>query len=260
MLNNERVQNESAPPTESQMPSSRTSAVQPRSAIEFEAAPSAEPNLGRLADLRMDYRKGGLYEQDLLADPIAQFDLWMNDARNVHIPGTDEPHAMSLATADTNGIPSVRTVLLKGVDANGFTWFTNYESRKSREIAGNPNAALNFRWGGLERQVTVLGSVSRVDSAESDAYFYSRPVGSRIGAIVSAQSTVIADRDSLEAAASKLSEIPETELHRPAHWGGFRLSPVSIEFWQGRTSRLHDRIRFRRQHTSSPWIVERLAP
>lgn len=214
---------------------------------------------GSLAGLRSDYRRGDLHEQDLLADPMAQFALWMTEARVLHVPGTDEPHAMTLATADEHGAPSARTVLLKGVDARGFTWFTNYESRKGRELRSNPKAALNFRWGILERQVAVTGSVTRVDEAESDEYFASRPLGSRIGAVVSAQSEVVS-REELEAAAAALAAHPESLIVRPLHWGGYRLAPDSIEFWQGRVSRLHDRIRFRRESPESVWIVERLSP
>lgn len=208
----------------------------------------------------MDYRHGDLREVDMASDPIAQFQLWMAMARSAHHVGTDEPHAMTLATADLHGIPSARTVLLKDVDLRGFTWFTNYQSRKALEVTANPHAALNFRWGALERQVTVLGTVTRVDEAESTTYFNSRPLGSRIGAIVSAQSTVLSSRDELENAAEALAAGPESEIVRPAHWGGFRLSPSSIEFWQGRTSRLHDRIRYRRESADSTWIIERLAP
>jgi pyridoxamine 5'-phosphate oxidase len=215
-----------------------------------------------LAALRMEYRVGSLDATDLGEDPIAAFSEWLDAARAAHAPGTDEPHAMSLATADADGAPSVRTVLLKGVDERGFVWFTNYSSRKGGELSANPRAALNFRWGALERQVCVTGTVVRVDEAESDEYFRSRPVGSRIGAIVSAQSSVIADRDTLERAAQALASVPPEELERPAHWGGFRLVPTTIEFWQGRPSRLHDRIRFRRASASAPagWIVERLSP
>jgi pyridoxamine 5'-phosphate oxidase len=223
------------------------------------SAPNPNEQPSALADLRMDYRQGDLRESDLLRDPIAQFALWLAQARAAHVPGTDEPHAMTLATATVDAVPSARTVLLKGVDERGFTWFTNYESRKGRELAANPVAALNFRWGSLERQVVVLGHVTRVNEAESDEYFYSRPLGSRIGAVVSAQSTV-SSREELEAAAAALSARPESAIRRPAHWGGFRLSPVSIEFWQGRPSRLHDRIRFRRDTVDDAWTIERLAP
>lgn len=216
--------------------------------------------LERLADLRQDYRRGVLEAGDLHPNPFVSFRLWLELARTLHQPGQDEPHAMSLATADVNGVPSVRTVLLKDVDDRGFVWFTNYESRKGRELAENPRAALNFRWGAFERQVCVTGAVERVSASESDAYFDSRPLGSRIGAIVSAQSKVIAGRDELERAAADLAAGPVDSIRRPQHWGGFRLVPSVIEFWQGRPSRLHDRLRFRRGDPSADWILERLSP
>ena len=151
-------------------------------------------------------------------------------------------------------------MLLKGLDDRGFTWFTNYQSRKGRELTENPRAALNFRWGSLERQVTVIGMVERVTEEESSAYFDSRPVGSRIGAIVSAQSTVLSSRAEMESTAAELAAGPVAGLARPTHWGGFRLIPGSIEFWQGRSSRLHDRLRYRLHATTGEWIRERLAP
>ena len=220
---------------------------------------ASEPTRGTLADLRMDYRHSELNELDLLEDPIAQFDLWMSEARTMHRPGMDEPHAMTLATASADGVPSARTVLLKGVDRRGFTWFTNYGSRKGHELAENGHAALNFRWGALERQVVVMGAVTKVSAEESDEYFYSRPLASRIGAIISAQSTVVS-RSALEAAAATWAGQPESTVVRPIHWGGYRLDPVWIEFWQGRSSRLHDRLRFCRDTVDAPWTLQRLAP
>jgi pyridoxamine 5'-phosphate oxidase len=215
---------------------------------------------GSLADRRFDYRQGGLVESDTSADPFAQFELWIADAI-VACDGTaEEPHAMSLATVGPDIRPSVRTVLLKGFDRRGFVWFTNYESRKGTEITTYVAAALNFRWAALERQVSVRGLVTRVDAEESDSYFASRPRGSQIGAVVSPQSRVIDSREPLEAAAAALESGPASAIVRPAHWGGFRLVPDEIEFWQGRSSRLHDRLRYRLDAMTGDWIRERLAP
>jgi pyridoxamine 5'-phosphate oxidase len=212
-----------------------------------------------LADTRMSYTRGALLEVDLAADPFEQFERWYADAWANR--ETDEPHAMTLATADAHGVPSARTVLLKGVDARGFSWFTNYESRKGRELAMNPRAALVFRWATLERQVLITGPVVRVDAAESDAYFASRPPGSRIGAIASRQSTVLEGRDELEARAAELTaEYAGSEPPRPSYWGGFRLTPLAVEFWQGRPSRLHDRLRYFRQDLDAAWETQRLSP
>jgi pyridoxamine 5'-phosphate oxidase len=201
---------------------------------------------------------GTLNESDVAASPFEQFDRWFADALKHR--ESDEPSAMTLATADRNGVPSARTVLLKGFDERGFCWFTNYNSRKGRELTENPVASLCFRWSVFERQVVICGPVSPVSDEESTAYFLSRPIGSRIGAIVSPQSSVIADRIQLESEADRLNALPEAQIERPDHWGGFRMSPLTVEFWQGRTSRLHDRLRYRRPTLDAPWSLERLAP
>ena len=209
-----------------------------------------------LAALRKDYALSSLSEADVDPDPIRQFDRWFADALTAQVL---EPNAMTLATATRDGVPSARIVLLKGVDARGFVFFTDYRSRKGAELSENPLAALTFLWKEIERQVRIAGAVSRVSSAESESYYRSRPLGSRLGAWASHQSAVIPSRADLE---QRLHEVTERfaagDVPLPAHWGGFRVVPDEIEFWQGRTNRLHDRLRYRRDE--SGWALERLSP
>jgi pyridoxamine 5'-phosphate oxidase len=208
-----------------------------------------------LADLRREYMRAGLHESGLERDPYAQFGKWLEDAVRADVP---LPNSMTLATATKAGRPSARAVLLKGFDARGFVFYTNYDSRKGRELAENPRAMLLFCWEELERQVRIEGAVERTAAAESDEYFASRPLGARLSATVSPQSAPVAGRDVLEArlaaAAKKFGAGPP----RPPHWGGYRLLPEWFEFWQGRQDRLHDRLCYSR--AGNAWSVGRLAP
>jgi pyridoxamine 5'-phosphate oxidase len=211
----------------------------------------------QIADMRKEYIWGGLSEADVDADPIRQFETWFGQALAAKLP---EPNALTLATATPDGRPSARTVLLKAFGVAGFTFFTNYDGRKGRELAANPHAALLFFWAELQRQVRVEGTVERVSEAESDEYFRSRPLGSRLGAWASRQSEVIPGREVLEDRVREVAgRYPDGEVPRPSFWGGFRVRPLEIEFWQGRPDRLHDRLRYRRMEDGS-WRLERLSP
>lgn len=209
-----------------------------------------------LAALRKSYERSHLSEDASHADPLKQFEQWLNEAIAARVP---EPNAMTLATVDSKLRPSTRVVLIKGFDAQGITWFSNYDSRKGRELAVNPCAALQFHWVELERVVRIEGRVDKVSEAESDAYFASRPLDSRIGAWASPQSEVIAGRGVLLANAARYGARFLLHPPRPPHWGGYRLRPDTWEFWQGRKSRLHDRLRYRLDGNQQ-WIRERLAP
>jgi pyridoxamine 5'-phosphate oxidase len=209
----------------------------------------------RIADLRKSYERAELSEEASQADPLQQFDRWLTEAIAAEIP---EPNAMTLATVGGDLRPSTRIVLIKGYDARGIVWYTNYDSRKGRELAGNPWAALQFHWVELERVVRIEGRVEKTSDDESDAYFASRPLDSRIGAWASPQSEVIADRGVLVANAARYSAQFLLRPPRPPHWGGYRLVPDQWQFWQGRKSRLHDRLRYTRDGES--WRRERLAP
>lgn len=210
-----------------------------------------------LADLRREYTKGGLRRADLNSSPFIQFQTWFEQALNSQLL---EPSAMTLATADKEGRPSTRIVLLKGADEQGFTFFTNYESRKGRELAENPHAALTLHWAELERQVCVAGAVAKTSRDESEKYFGLRPRGSQLGACVSRQSAVVPNETFLEERLAELErEFAGRSVPTPAHWGGYRLTPTRIEFWQGRPNRLHDRFQYSKQADGS-WRIERLSP
>ncbi len=210
-----------------------------------------------LTELRKDYSLTGLLEKDLARDPFRQFEKWFQEAEAAKVI---EPNAMTVATATPDGRPSARTALLKGVDGRGFVFFTNYESRKGRELAQNAHVTLLFPWLALERQVIVEGTVTRTSREESETYFHSRPPSSPLGAWASQQSGLVANRTVLEenfkATEQKYAGMP---VPLPPHWGGYRVAPETVEFWQGRRSRLHDRLRFRRDQDGS-WTVERLSP
>jgi len=209
-----------------------------------------------IADIRTDYRRAALSEDDAASDPIAQFSVWFQEAVSADVI---EPNAMCLATATPDAYPAARMVLLKGVDARGFVFYTDYRSRKGRELADNPCASLCFFWGELERQVRINGAVQRVSRAEADEYFQSRPLPSRVGAWTSHQSQVLPSRDALEQElAQNEARFADGIVPLPDHWGGFRVIPEEIEFWQGRPSRLHDRLQYRRD--AGVWVKRRLSP
>ena len=209
-----------------------------------------------IADLRKSYERAELNESASAADPLGQFEQWLAEAIAAQVP---EPNAMTLATVAGDLRPSTRIVLIKGFDARGIVWYTNYNSRKGTELAGNPYAALQFHWVELERVVRIEGLVEKVSGEESDAYFNSRPLDSRIGAWASPQSEVISDRSVLVANAAKFGAKFMLQPPRPDHWGGYRLKPDNWQFWQGRKSRLHDRLRYTLQADAN-WLRQRLAP
>jgi pyridoxamine 5'-phosphate oxidase len=208
-----------------------------------------------IADLRKSYEKAELSEDASASDPLKQFERWLNEAIQSEVP---EPNAMTVATVASNLRPSTRVVLIKGYDERGIVWYTNYDSRKGQELAGNPFAALQFHWVELERVVRIEGRMEKINDAESDAYFHSRPLDSRIGAWASPQSQVIDGRTVLVTNAAKYAAQFMLNPPRPPHWGGYRLVPDEWQFWQGRRSRLHDRLRYR--INEGDWLRERLAP
>ena len=209
-----------------------------------------------LSQLRHEYVVGGLAESDLAEDPIVMFRRWMHDTV---VSGMHEPNAMVVSTAAASGVPASRLVLLKGLDARGFLFFTNYSSRKGAELAANQACALLFPWHPLERQVRIEGTASRLSDAENTAYFSSRPRASQIGAWASPQSQVVPDRATLEQSyTDAAARFGDGDIPLPPHWGGFAVTPAVVEFWQGRRGRMHDRLRYRR--TEDGWVTERLAP
>ncbi len=210
-----------------------------------------------IQNLRQDYRASTLLEKDVAANPIKQFEKWFEEALKAEIW---EPNAMTLATATVNGMPSARIVLLKGFSAQGFAFYTNYLSRKGKELAKNPRAALIFNWGQLERQVRIEGTVEKLSKEQSEQYFHSRPIGSQLGALVSPQSQEIVGREVLENKWQQLeAEYQDKEIPKPTFWGGYIVKPQLIEFWQGRSSRLHDRILYKNAGKKK-WKIVRLAP
>jgi pyridoxamine 5'-phosphate oxidase len=213
--------------------------------------------MGNIADIRNEYKLHSLDESNAEKNAIKQFDCWWEDAIKSNI---DEVNAFTLATVSAEGKPSARILLLKGYAESGFVFFTNYNSHKGRELAANPNACMVFFWKELERQVRLEGSIEKVSGAESDEYFFSRPEGSRLGAWASPQSEVIAERGVIENNLAKIErQFAEKKINRPPHWGGYRLKPLLIEFWQGRPNRLHDRLQYTLQ-LNGEWKMERLAP
>ncbi|MBS7563418.1 pyridoxamine 5'-phosphate oxidase [Mucilaginibacter sp. Bleaf8] len=210
-----------------------------------------------IQNLRQDYRAATLSEAETAGDPIQQFEKWFNEAVNAQIY---EPNAMTFSTATNNGRPSARVLLLKGFGPEGFTFFTNYMSRKGRELARNPWAAMTFFWGPMERQIRIEGTIEKLSKEQSEQYFHSRPKGSQVGALVSPQSQEIADRSVLESKQQQLeAEYADKEVPKPAYWGGYILKPQLVEFWQGRSSRLHDRILYKKSDKNN-WKKVRLAP
>lgn len=209
-----------------------------------------------IAELRQEYTMAGLRRDDLAADPIEQFKIWLDEAIAAELP---EPTAMTLATCSASGMPSARTMLLKVVDARGFGFFTNYQSAKARDLTENPKAALAFHWSGLERQVTIRGTVEKLGVKESESYFQSRPRASQVGAWASIQSSVVDDREILEwRFAEANARFEGEEIPIPSNWGGYMVRPHYVEFWQGRPGRLHDRFRYHRE--GNDWTIDRLSP